>query len=104
MIISIVLKLDLIDHQQGKVRNMLREENAVVSVDNSDTVEVNSNFMNVALNTQVPIRQSYNSIHRPLCKELNKYIKKQWRRSNGLAILNDHIPHQLMHSRRKMGR
>ena len=56
---------------------MLREENAVVSVDNSDTVEVNSNFMNVALNAQVPIRQSYNSIHRPLCKELNKYIKKQ---------------------------
>ena len=70
------------DHKQEKVRNMLREESAVFSVGDSDIVEVNSNFMNISLNFQVPAQLSYNSIHRTLRKTLNKYIKdllnKQW--------------------------
>ena len=70
------------DHKQEKVRNMLREESAVFSVGDSDIVEVNSNFMNISLNYQVPVQLSYNSIHRTLRKTLNKYIKdllnKQW--------------------------
>ena len=40
----------------------------VFSVDDKDIGEVNSTFLEISLNDQVPAQQSYNSIPRPLHK------------------------------------
>ena len=75
---KVLEKIDLsgLTHEQREqVRQMLKEENSVFTVDSDDIGNVTTHKMKINLSHNIPVQQPYNAIPRTLYGEVKSYIE-----------------------------
>ena len=75
---KVLEKIDLsgLTHKQREqVRQMLKEESSVFTVDSDDIGNVTTHKMEINLSDNIPVQQSYNTIPRAFYGEVKSYIR-----------------------------